>query len=83
MTKGDLDALCDLLARLDKTRWDIVRSIVDHAFEIAELDARERHAEEFEHHGLAAEWFSDWASVVLEEDPRAAYLARLATRGIR
>ena len=77
MTKGDVDVLCELLARLDKTRWDIVRGIVDHAFTIARQEAIERHAEEFEHHGMPADWFSDRVSVVLEEDPRAAYLPNM------
>ena len=83
LTKDDIDQLCELLAKLDKTRWDTVRGIVDNAFKIARQDAIERHADEFEHHGMSVEWFSDWISVVLEEDPRATYLARLATRGIR
>lgn len=83
LTKHDIDQLCELLAGLDNTRWNIVRGIVDNAFKIARHDAIERHADEFEHHGMSVEWFSDWISVVLEDDPRAAYLARLATRGIR
>ncbi len=67
LTRHDIDQLCELLSRLDRSQWLKVYATVDRAFDSSRQQFLEQHRDEWERHGKTPDWFSERLAVLLED----------------